>query len=182
MITVHSWISTRSKHWVSHLGHQEESILLIHSSFLKRISLFLVVLRLCCCTRTFSSGEWRTLFVALHGLLMAVASLVAEHRLKCIGFSSCGTQALVALQHVESSWTRDRIHVCCIGRWILIHCTTREDHVYPCTSDEHLACFHFWALVNNAVVIFGIQVPVQSPFSSSIYLGVELLDELVRVL
>ena len=29
-------------------------------------------------------------------------------------------------RHVESPWTRDRIYVPCIGRWILIHCTTRE--------------------------------------------------------
>ena len=33
---------------------------------------------------------------------------------------------LVAPQHVESSWTRDRTCVPCIGRQILIHCTTRE--------------------------------------------------------
>ena len=35
-------------------------------------------------------------------------------------------RALVALQHVESSWTRDETHVPCIGSWILIHCMTRE--------------------------------------------------------
>ena len=28
--------------------------------------------------------------------------------------------------HVGSSWTRDRTHVPCIGRWILNHWTTRE--------------------------------------------------------
>ena len=33
---------------------------------------------------------------------------------------------LVALQHVESSWSRDPIHVSCIGRWILYHWATRE--------------------------------------------------------
>ena len=33
---------------------------------------------------------------------------------------------LVALWHVESSWTRDGIHVHCIGRWVLIHCATGE--------------------------------------------------------
>ena len=33
---------------------------------------------------------------------------------------------LVALWHVESSWTRDWTHVPCIGRRILNHCTTRE--------------------------------------------------------
>ena len=46
------------------------------------IYLFLAVLGLRCCTRAFSScGERGLLFVAVHGLLIAVASLVAEHRL-----------------------------------------------------------------------------------------------------
>ena len=35
-----------------------------------------------CCTQAFSScGEWGLLFVAVHGLLIAVASLVVEHGL-----------------------------------------------------------------------------------------------------
>ena len=33
---------------------------------------------------------------------------------------------LVALQYVESSWTRDQTHVPCVGRWILNPWTTRE--------------------------------------------------------
>ena len=33
---------------------------------------------------------------------------------------------LAALQHVESSPTRDQTGVPCIGRWIITHCTTRE--------------------------------------------------------
>ena len=46
------------------------------------IYLFMAVLGLCCCARAFSScGEWGLLFVAGHGLLIAVASLIAEHRL-----------------------------------------------------------------------------------------------------
>ena len=45
-------------------------------------SLFLAVLGLCCCARAFSScSRQGLLFVAVHGLLIAVASLVAEHRL-----------------------------------------------------------------------------------------------------
>ena len=52
--------------------------------FLKYIYLFLFLpaLGLHCCLRAFSScGEWGLLFVAVHGLLIAVASLVAEHGL-----------------------------------------------------------------------------------------------------
>ena len=43
---------------------------------------FLAVLGLCCCAQAFSScGEWGLFFVAVHGVLIAVASLVAEHGL-----------------------------------------------------------------------------------------------------
>ena len=43
---------------------------------------FLAVLGLRCCARAFSScGERGLLFVAMRGLLIAVASLVAEHGL-----------------------------------------------------------------------------------------------------
>ena len=52
------------------------------SFFFFLIYLFLAVLGLCCCTRAFSGcGEWGLLFIAVRGLLIAVASLVAEHRL-----------------------------------------------------------------------------------------------------
>ena len=46
------------------------------------IYLFLFALGLCCCAWAFSScGERGLLFVAVRGLLTAVASLVAEHGL-----------------------------------------------------------------------------------------------------
>ena len=52
--------------------------------------------------RAFSScGEWGLLFVVVHGLLVAVVSLVAEHKLwvqasvvVAGGLSSCGSRAL----------------------------------------------------------------------------------------
>ena len=49
----------------------------------KFIYLFnLTALGLCCCARAFSScGERGLLFVVVCGLLIAVASLVAEHKL-----------------------------------------------------------------------------------------------------
>ena len=46
------------------------------------IYIFLAALGLRCCARAFSScGEQGLLFVVVHGLLTAVASLVAEHGL-----------------------------------------------------------------------------------------------------
>ena len=52
--------------------------LFIHSF----IYLFMAALGLRCCAWVFSScGEWGLLFIAVRGLLIAVASLVAEHGL-----------------------------------------------------------------------------------------------------
>ena len=49
--------------------------------FIYLIYLFLAALGVRCCARAFSScGERGLLFVSVHGLLTAVASLVAEHR------------------------------------------------------------------------------------------------------
>ena len=54
----------------------------ITSFFHLFIDLFLAALGLRFCARAFSScGEQGPLFVAVSGLLIAVASLVAEHRL-----------------------------------------------------------------------------------------------------
>ena len=63
-----------------------------------------------------------TLFCRAQALGIQV-TVAAVCRLSC-----CGTRALVAPQHVESSWTRDQTHVPCTGRWILIHCATRESY------------------------------------------------------
>ena len=53
----------------------------------------MAALGLCCCTQAFSScGEQRLLFVAVHGLLTAVASLALEHRLQ-------GVRASVVVGH-----------------------------------------------------------------------------------
>ena len=49
-------------------------------SIFKKFYLFLAALGLCYCARAFSScGEWGLLFVQVRGLLIVVASLVAEH-------------------------------------------------------------------------------------------------------
>ena len=80
------------------------------------IYLFWAVLGLCCCARAFSScGERGLLFLVVRGLLTAVVSLVAEHRLQARGLqqlwhvgsvivarrlSSCGALALL----LRSMW------------------------------------------------------------------------------
>ena len=87
------------------------------------------------CARAFSScGEQGSLFIAVPRLFTVVASPVAEHR--HVSFSSCNVwapecpvflvHAFIALQLMESSKTRGQNCVPCIGKWILIYCTTRE--------------------------------------------------------
>ena len=75
---------------------------MLFRSFNKFIYLFLAALGLCCCAWAFSScGEQGLLFVAVCGLLIAMASLVAEHgalgtRASVVvtrRLTSCGTQA-----------------------------------------------------------------------------------------
>ena len=112
---------------------------LLHLKKNKYIYLFLAVLGLHCCVWAFSShGEQGLLFVAVRGLLIAVVSLVAEHRLQArrlqqLWHTGSRAQAqqlwhtgLVAPQNVGSSRTRARTRVPCIGRRILNHCATRE--------------------------------------------------------
>ena len=68
----------------SFVSHVSYSMAVLPPSLLKLfIYLFLAeLLCLCCCARAFSScGERGLLFVAVHRLLIAVASLVAEHGL-----------------------------------------------------------------------------------------------------
>ena len=62
-------------------GSKELSLFLIYK-FIYFIYLFLAALGLHCCARAFSScGERGLLFVLVRGLLIAVASFVAEHGL-----------------------------------------------------------------------------------------------------
>lgn len=115
------------------------------SSFLKN-NLFLATLGLPCCTWTFSSCRaWGLPFVVVHGLFIAVSSLV-EQRLESMGASaaaacglrSCDTPALIALWQVDSSRTRDWTQVPCTDRRTPIHCTTREvQHCFSIPRKSH---------------------------------------------
>ena len=59
------------------------------------VCLFMAALGLHCCVQAFSScSEWGLFFVAVRGLLIAVASLVVEHRLQARRLSSCASWAL----------------------------------------------------------------------------------------
>ena len=64
-----------SKSWGCNVQHSD---IVVHTF----IYLFLAALGLRCCAQAFSScGERGLLFVTVHGLLIVVAPLVAEHRL-----------------------------------------------------------------------------------------------------
>ena len=73
-----------------------------------------------------SCGEHRLLFVLLRELLIAGASRCRAQAPGQAGFSSCRAPGLTAPLPVETSQTRDRTRVLCLGRQILIHWTTRE--------------------------------------------------------
>ena len=61
----------------------------------KFICLFLVALGLHCCSRAFSSrGKLWLLFIAVHGLLTAEASLFVSTGPRQTGFSRCSTQLI----------------------------------------------------------------------------------------
>ena len=111
------------------------------------IFLFLAVLGLRCCTQAFSSciawdSHCNSVSFCGAQALGTQASVVATgaHQLWLAGPRACRLQQLwlvgpgawaqqlwnTGLRHVESPWTRDRTHVPCTGRWIFIHCTTRE--------------------------------------------------------
>ena len=65
--------------------------------FIYFIYLFLAALGLCCYTQAFSScGEWGLLFIAVHGLLIAVASRFRARAL--------GARASAVVVHGLSSW------------------------------------------------------------------------------
>ena len=73
------------------------------NKFIYFIYLFLAALGLRSCVRAFSScGERGLLFVAVHGLLIAVASLVVAR-----GLSSCGSRALEC--RLSSCGARDQL-------------------------------------------------------------------------
>ena len=68
----------------------------------------------------------RLSLVGARELLIATASLVAEHGLQGMGASVVLALRLGCPWHVESPWITGRTHVPCIGRQILNHWITRE--------------------------------------------------------
>ena len=67
---------------MGHLEYAPQVVLFFFFNINLFIYLFLAALGLCCCVWAFSSCSARgLLFVAVHGLLIAVASLVAKHGL-----------------------------------------------------------------------------------------------------
>ena len=92
------------------------------------IYLFLAALGHHCCEWTFSScSEWSLLFIwcALGSCLWWLLLLQSTSS-RLVGFSTCCWAQLPWGMWNLSSWSRDRTHVPCIGRWIPNHWTTRE--------------------------------------------------------
>ena len=77
------------------------------------------------CRLSLVSVSWDHSPVAVHQLLIVVASVVRENGFRST-VSGVVPRDLAALWHVGSSRTRDPTCVSCIGRWILNYWTTRE--------------------------------------------------------
>ena len=91
-----------------------------HPLFKKNVCLFLTALGLHCCAKALSGcSEGGCSLVSALGLLIAVASLVAEHGVQSAGFSNCGTPAQLPHSMWNLPQTRDRTHIPCTGSWIL---------------------------------------------------------------
>lgn len=71
--------------------------------------------------------------VEVHGLLISVASLAVAGRLQSwrSAVVVCGLRCSLC---VESSWSRDQIHVPRTGSGVLIHCSIRKS--YTMVSDQ----------------------------------------------
>ena len=83
-------------------------------------------------------AAWAPLFAVICGPRCGGLSCFGAPALGCLGCSRCDLLALAALQHWEPSWTRDQTRVPCIGRWILIHYTTRKVLATFFSSDKRV--------------------------------------------
>ena len=106
------------------------------------IYLFLAALGLCCCAQAFSScGEQGLLLVAVRGLLVEVASLVAENGLQVRRLQQlCHVGSVVVGRRLQSAASVVVVYglscsAACgifpdrgsnIGRQVLNHCSTRK--------------------------------------------------------
>ena len=81
------------------------SSIFFFNKFIYLFTLFLAALGLCCCAQAFSScGEQGLLFVEVCGLLIEVASLVAEYRLQARGLQQLQhTGSVVVTRRLQST-------------------------------------------------------------------------------
>ena len=69
------------------------------------------------------------------GFLTVLTSLASEHSSRAHGLQWLWYTSLIALHYVESSWTRDRTHVPCIGRRILTQRTLPRKSLSDCLQE-----------------------------------------------
>ena len=104
-IHMNSGLLSKLLYWFLCLLFEFTQLYFLMLYYLVHPLLFLAALGLCCCMKPFS--------------------FFGPQSLEC-GLQQLWYSGLVAPLHVRSSQTRDRTHVPCHGRWILIHWTTRE--------------------------------------------------------
>lgn len=111
-----------------------------HAYFLNWLVCFLAMLGLHCCTQAVSScGQWELLSSCARAFT-EVAPLVTEHRVS------------LAPWHMESSRTRNRTLVSCIGWWILNDWTTKKSLLVTSCCFFPLVVLHF--IIFTVTVLF----------------------------
>ena len=120
-----------------HLSPARPGLLCLWFIFKCFVSFFSCTESLLLCAGSLCFSEWGLLSSVVPRLLTAVASLAVERglqvhslqQLRHVG-SVVVVHGLSCLQRVESSRTRDRTHIPCIGRQVLNHWTTRKPSGY----------------------------------------------------
>ena len=122
-------------------------------SMLQSFLFILIALGLHRCTWALSScGEQGRLLVVVHGPLTAVSPLAAEHRLWAYGLRSlraqyCGTLALVAPRHVESSRTGSDL---CRLHWQADSCPLYHQESPPILIWKRKVSSFSWGVVGSS--------------------------------
>ena len=129
------------------LHHPEQTLLILPSRYICFIFIYLLKMKPALFYLFLLIYFWlHWIFIALLGLALVVVSgglsllwysafllrwllFLWSMGSKYMGFSSCSSDP-VAPWHVESSQSRNRTRVLCMGRQTVIHWATREVHVY----------------------------------------------------
>ena len=94
--------------------------------------------------------------------------LIAACRLSPVAVCRClivVASGLVAPHHVESSRTRDRTHVPCIGRWILYHWVAQMVKNLPTVWETWVQSLGQEGPLEKGMTIYSVFLPEETPWT-----------------